>query len=65
MHRHTGAVVALRLPGVPRGDVAAGRAVDAVLVAGGIGAGREEAAHGGESRGGLGTDTRVGGAWQP
>lgn len=61
VHRHAGAVVAqgaaLRLPGVAGGDVAAGAAVDAVLVGGGIGAGREEAAHGGEPRGGLGTGT--------
>lgn len=63
MHRHAGPVVAQRatlwLPGGAWGEVAAGRAaVDAVLVGGGVGAGREEAAYRGEPRGGLGTGTK-------
>lgn len=65
--RHAGAVVgqgaALRLPGMPRGDVAAGRAaVDAVLVGRGVGAGWEEAAHRRQPRGRLrtGRETRRG-----
>lgn len=59
---HAVAVVAqgrpLRLPGGARGDVGAGgAAVDAGLAGGGVSAGRQEGAHGGEPRAGLGTAT--------